>query len=66
MELPQIANERVRLDLEEAAWCDEHLNDLMASYLEDFPDDDPSELADYAAGIARGSITDWTRDGHAR
>ncbi|KAG1800753.1 uncharacterized protein HD556DRAFT_1304768 [Suillus plorans] len=29
-------------------------------------DNDVSELADYAAGIARSSITDRTRDGHAR
>ncbi|KAG1786627.1 uncharacterized protein HD556DRAFT_1313380 [Suillus plorans] len=29
-------------------------------------DNDVSELADYAAGIARSSITDQTRDGHAR
>ncbi|KAG2737930.1 hypothetical protein P692DRAFT_20760388, partial [Suillus brevipes Sb2] len=62
----QIADEQVRLDLEEAVWCEEHLDGLMTSCLEDFPDDDVSELADYAAGIARSSITDRTRDGHAR
>ncbi|KAG1775337.1 hypothetical protein EV702DRAFT_973228, partial [Suillus placidus] len=44
----------------------EHLDGLMTSCLEDFPDDDMSELADYTAGIAWGSITDRTRDGHAR
>ncbi|KAG2114380.1 hypothetical protein DEU56DRAFT_933869 [Suillus clintonianus] len=60
------ARERVRLDLEEAVWCDEHLDSLMTSCLEDFLDDNESELAEYAAGIARGSITDRTRDGHAR
>ncbi|KAG1849038.1 hypothetical protein F4604DRAFT_1935130 [Suillus subluteus] len=38
----------------------------MTSCLEDFPNDNVSELADYAAGIARRSITDRTRDGHAR
>ncbi|KAG0693492.1 hypothetical protein DFH29DRAFT_881407 [Suillus ampliporus] len=62
----EIADERVRLDLEEAVWCDEHLDGLMTSCLEDFPDDNESKLADYAAGIAQGSITDRTRDGHAR
>ncbi|KAG1813128.1 hypothetical protein DFJ58DRAFT_850687 [Suillus subalutaceus] len=62
----QIADEQVQLDLEEAVWSDEHLDSLMTSCLEDFPDDDVSELADYAAGIARSSITDRTRDGHAR
>jgi len=62
----QIADEGVRLDLEDAVWCDEHLDDLMATCLEDFPDDDMSELADYAARIAHGSITDRTRDGHSR
>jgi len=63
----QFADEQVQLDLEEAVWCDEHLDGLMTSCLEDFPDDDDvSELVDYAAGIARSSITDQTRDGHAR
>jgi hypothetical protein len=62
----QIADEQVRLDLEEVVWCEEHLDGLMTSCLEDFPDDDVSELADYAAGIARSSITDRMRDGHAR
>ncbi|KAG1858356.1 hypothetical protein DFJ58DRAFT_840397 [Suillus subalutaceus] len=62
----QIADEQVWLDLEEAVWSDEHLDSLMTSCLEDFPDDDVSKLADYAAGIARSSIIDRTRDGHAR
>ena len=62
----QIADEGVRLDLEDAVWCDEHLDNLMATCLEDFLDDDMSELADYAARIAHGSITDQTRDGHSR
>ena len=66
IELLQVADECVRLDLEDATWCDEHLDGLVANCLEDFPDQDPSELADYAASIARGSITDRTRDGHAR
>ncbi|KAG1722934.1 uncharacterized protein EDB91DRAFT_1255849 [Suillus paluster] len=40
----EIADERVRLDLEEAVWCDEHLNGLMTSCLEDFPDDNDWNL----------------------
>ncbi|KAG1783660.1 hypothetical protein EV702DRAFT_1190680 [Suillus placidus] len=62
----EVVDKQVQLDLKEAVWCDEHLNGLMTSCLEDFPDDNESELADYAAGIAQGSITDRTQDRHAR
>ncbi|KAH7904816.1 hypothetical protein BJ138DRAFT_1018593, partial [Hygrophoropsis aurantiaca] len=54
------------LDLEEATWCDVNLDLLLAECLEDFPDDDNSDVAKYAAKIARSCITDRTREGHMR
>lgn len=64
--MQQISEEQISLDLEEATWDEDNLDLLLTSCLEDFPDGDNSELAEYAASIARASITDRTHGGHFR
>jgi len=44
----------------------EQLEQLFNDCIGEFPDDDKSEIASYAAQIARSHITDQTRHGHAR
>jgi hypothetical protein len=39
---------------------------LLNECLTDFPDDDKSEIAEYAAKIAQANITEQTRTGHMR
>ncbi|KAF8549923.1 hypothetical protein OG21DRAFT_1382988, partial [Imleria badia] len=62
----QIAGEMVKLDLLEDADNEAMLDILIGDCMEDYPDDDQSEMAQYAAKIARASITDQTRDKHIR
>lgn len=62
----QIAGEMVKLDLLEDADNEATLDILIGDCMEDYPDDDQSEMAQYAAKIARASITDQTRDKHIR
>lgn len=62
----QVANEELKLHLEEELSLYENLDELMKECLDDFPDNNKCELAQYAARIARNYITDGTRTGHAR
>ena len=62
----QIAGEMVKLDLLEDADNEATLDILIGDCMEDYPDDDQSKMAQYAAKIARASITDQTRDKHIR
>ena len=62
----QIAGEMVKLDLLEDADNEATLDILIGDCMEDYPDDDQSEMAQYAAKIARASITDQTRVKHIR
>jgi hypothetical protein len=64
--LSQIAEEELQLHLEDADSMMEHLDMLLNECLTDFPDDDKSEIAEYAAKIARANITEQTRTGHMR
>jgi hypothetical protein len=63
---PQITGEMIKLDLLEDADNEAMLDILIGNCMEDYPDDDQSEMAQYAARIARASITDQTRDKHVR
>ena len=56
----------LHLELEEASETEAKLDLLLTECLEDFPDDDQSEIAQYAATIARNSITNQTRTKHLR
>jgi len=62
----QIAGEMIKLDLLEDADNEATLDILIGDCMEDYPDDNQSEMAKYAAKIARASITDQTRDKHIR
>ena len=62
----QIADEEIKLHLEDSDSLMEHLDMLLSESMEDFADDDKSEVAEYAAKIARANITEQTRSGHAR
>jgi len=62
----QIADEELKLHLEDSDSLMEHLDMLLNECMEDFPEDDKSTIAEYAAKIARASITEQTRTGHAR
>ncbi|KAF9238398.1 hypothetical protein BU15DRAFT_62593 [Melanogaster broomeanus] len=62
----EIAREMVKLDLLEDADNEAMLDILVGDCMEDYPDDDQSEMAQYAAKIARGSITDQTCEKHVR
>ncbi|KII89592.1 hypothetical protein PLICRDRAFT_108342 [Plicaturopsis crispa FD-325 SS-3] len=53
-------------DLEKVEDIDGGLDAMMKECLDDFPDEEKSEIADYAASIAKASITDATRTGHVR
>ena len=64
--LSQIAGEMVKLDLLEDADNEATLDILIGDCIEDYPDDDQSEIAQYAAKIVRASITDQTRVKHIR
>ena len=44
----------------------EHLDVLVNECMADFPDDDKSAVAEYAAKIARANISEQTRGGHIR
>ena len=44
----------------------EHLEVLINECMADFPDDDKSAVAEYAAKIAMVNITEQTRGGHFR
>jgi hypothetical protein len=57
----QIPNEEVKLHLEDCDSLQDQLELLLDSCMGDFPDDDKSEVAAYAA-----TITDQTRNGHTR
>ncbi|KIJ11626.1 hypothetical protein PAXINDRAFT_15535 [Paxillus involutus ATCC 200175] len=63
---PQITGEMIKLDLLEDADNEAMLDILISNCMEDYPDVDQSEMAQYAARIARVSITDQTRDKHVR
>lgn len=56
----------LHLELEEASEVEAKLDILLNECLDDFPDDDQSEIAQYASNIARNSITDQTRTKHVR
>ena len=56
----------LHLELQEASEAEAKLNILLTECLKDFPDDDQSEIAQYAANIAQNSITDQTRTKHVR
>jgi hypothetical protein len=64
----QVSAEAEALDLEEQDSLSENaLDSLISNSLEDFPEsDDTSPEAKFAAEIVRNSITQKTRDGHAR
>ncbi|TFY81507.1 hypothetical protein EWM64_g2501 [Hericium alpestre] len=62
----EIADEEHKIELEEYDSLLENIDSLVADSLNDFPDDDNSELAVQAASIARASITEGTRTGHMR
>ncbi|KAH7903849.1 hypothetical protein BJ138DRAFT_976983, partial [Hygrophoropsis aurantiaca] len=62
----QIAEEEIQLELEESLDLEAKLDFLLNDSMEDFPDDDPSSVAQYAAQIARSYITDSTREKHFR
>lgn len=62
----QIADEEVKLHLEDYDSMQEQLEQLFNGCIGDFPDDDKSEIGAYAAQIAWAHITDQTRQGHAR
>ncbi|KIM71546.1 hypothetical protein PILCRDRAFT_16976 [Piloderma croceum F 1598] len=61
-----VAEEELKLHLEDTDSLMEHLDMLINECLADFPDDDNSEIAEYAAKIARANITEQTRTGHLR
>ena len=56
----------VKLDLLEDVDNEATLDILIGDCMEDYPDNDQLEMAQYAAKIARASITDQTRDKHVR
>ncbi|KAJ6475876.1 hypothetical protein DFH09DRAFT_1109083 [Mycena vulgaris] len=60
----QIEEEMCVLDLEDADSLLEHVQDLVAQSMDDFPEDD--DAARYAAKMTKASITDGTRTGHLR
>ena len=62
----QIVDEEVKLHLEDYDSMQEQLEQLFNDCIGEFPDDDKSETAAYAAQIAQSHITDQTRHGHAR
>jgi len=62
----QIADEELKLHLEDSDSLMEHLDMLLSECMEDFPEDDKSAIAEYAAKIARANITEQTRTGHMR
>ncbi|KAG1803881.1 uncharacterized protein HD556DRAFT_1484503 [Suillus plorans] len=62
----QVSDEMLNLELEEASEVEAKLDILLNECLDDFPDDDQSEIAQYASNIARNSITDQTRTKHVR
>jgi hypothetical protein len=63
----QIGEEALKIYLEEEDSLTEHIDALIANSIEDFPEDDTSDLAArHAAEITRASITDGTRGGHIR
>ena len=62
----QIAGKMVKLDLLEDADNEATLDIIIGDCMEDYPDDDQSEMAQYAAKIVRASITDQTRLKHIR
>lgn len=63
----KIAEEQLKLHLEEADSLLDRIDDLVADALEDFPDtDNISPVAQYAAKIAQACITEKTRGGHQR
>ncbi|KAF8837494.1 hypothetical protein BDN67DRAFT_1013820 [Paxillus ammoniavirescens] len=62
----EITGEMIKLDLLEDADNEAMLDILIGNCMEDYPDDDQSEMAQYVARIARASITDQTRDKHVR
>lgn len=64
--IQQIAQEELKLHLEDSDSMMEHLDMLVNECTVDFPDDDNSAVAEYAARIARASITEQTRGGHLR
>ena len=64
--LSQIAGEMVKLDLLEDTDNEATLDIFIGDCMEDYPDDDQSEMAQYAAKIVRTSITDQTRVKHIR
>jgi hypothetical protein len=62
----QIAQEELKLHLEDSSSMTEHLNMLVNECMADFPDDDNSVVAEYAARIAHTNITEKTQGGHLR
>ena len=62
----QIADEEVKLHLEDCDSIQDQLEHVLNDCIGDFPDDDKSEVAAYAAQIARAHITEQTHHGHAR
>jgi hypothetical protein len=64
--LVQIAYKELKIHLEDSNSLMEHLDMLLSDCMEDFPDDDKSAVAEYAAKITRASITEQTRTGHTR
>ncbi|KAJ6568028.1 hypothetical protein DFH09DRAFT_845682, partial [Mycena vulgaris] len=55
------------LDLEDADSLLEHVQDLVAQSMDDFPEDEiDDDAARYAAKMTKASITDGTRTGHLR
>jgi hypothetical protein len=58
--------EELKLHLEDSDSMMEHLDMLVNECMADFPDDDNSAVAEYAARIACASITEQTRVGHLR
>jgi len=62
----QIAGKMVKLCLLEDADNEATLDILIDDCMEDYSDDNQSKMAQYAAKIARASITNQTRDKHIR
>jgi hypothetical protein len=56
----------MKLHLEDYDSMQEQLELLLNDCMSEFPDDDKSEIATYAANIAWAHITDQTRNGHTR
>ncbi|KZP06392.1 hypothetical protein FIBSPDRAFT_966510, partial [Athelia psychrophila] len=61
-----ISKERLKIHLEESDSFMVNLEEMVATALTDFPDDDKSDVSIYAAKLAQSCITGDTRAGHFR